>query len=115
MSDSSAVGSCVTFRCKWAREAGAELCAVLDEVRVVCIGRIPAGLIMQAIERGAGRVLVVGCPESDCRHHNGVKLARAQVRVARDLLHLLGLDPDRVQLVAGNESRTARSAAHPGE
>jgi coenzyme F420-reducing hydrogenase delta subunit len=115
MSDSSAVGSGVTFRCKWAREVGAEPCAGLDEVRLACIGRIPAGLIIQAIERGAGQVLVVGCPESDCRHHNGVKLARAQVRIARDLLHLLGLDQDRVQLVAGYESPAARSAAHPGE
>ena len=115
MTDSSAVGSSVTFRCKWAREVGAEPCAGIDEVRLACIGQIPAGLIMQTIERGAGQVLVVGCPESDCRHHNGVKLARAQVRIARDLLHLLGLDPDRVQLVAGSESRTARTVVHPGE
>ena len=113
MSAHSAVGTNVAFRCNWAREVEPAQHPELEVVRVACIGRIPAGLIMQAIERGAGQVLILGCPESECRHQNGVRLARAQVRIVRDLLHLLGLDPDRVRLVAGEECLTP-PAAHPG-
>jgi coenzyme F420-reducing hydrogenase delta subunit len=108
------VGTDIAFRCNWAREAEPTRHAELKLVRVACIGRIPAGLLLQAIEHGAGQVLVLGCPENECRHQNGVRLARAQVGIVRDLLHLLGLDPDRVRLVAGDESPTPRPAAHPG-
>jgi coenzyme F420-reducing hydrogenase delta subunit len=113
MSVHPAVGTSVAFRCNWARETEPARHPEVEVVRVACIGRIPAGLMMQAIERGAGRVLVLGCPENECRHQNGVRLARAQVRIARDLLHLLGLDPDRVWLVADAESPTPRSAERP--
>jgi coenzyme F420-reducing hydrogenase delta subunit len=114
MSVHSAVGTNVAFRCNWTRETEPARHPELEVVRVACIGRIPAGLIMQAIERGAGQVLVLGCPENECRHQNGVRLAQAQVRIVRDLLHLLGLDPDRVRLVAEDDSLMPRSAAHPG-
>jgi|GEM_PF-4571056 len=114
MSVHSVVGTDVAFRCNWARETEPARHPELEVVRVACIGRIPAGLILQAIERGAGQVLVLGCPENECRHQNGVRLARTQIRIVRDLLHLLGLDPDRVRLVAGDESLTPVTTAHPG-
>ena len=115
MSAHSVVGIDVAFCCNWAPEAEPTRHPELEVVRVACIGRIPAGLILQAIEHGAGQVLVLGCPETECRHQNGVRLAPAQVGIVRDLLHLLGLDPDRVRLVAGDESLAPGPVAHPGK
>jgi coenzyme F420-reducing hydrogenase delta subunit len=97
------VSGTVALRCNW---AAATLPGAHDGLRVtkvVCIGRVHAGLIMQAVEQGAGEVLVIGCPEDECRHQNGVRLARTQVQIAQNLLRLLGLDSCSIRLVAGTQ------------
>ena len=66
--------------------------------RLACAGGINAGMILEAVESGAGRVLVLACEQGSCRHQNGALLAEAQVRLARDLLAILGYDPGIVAL-----------------
>jgi coenzyme F420-reducing hydrogenase delta subunit len=88
----------VVFRCNWAKQPAAASAEKAKTVRVACVGRISAGLILRAIEAGASSVHVSGCSESECRHLNGVRLAQAQVGIARGLLHLLGQDPGRTCL-----------------
>lgn len=114
MSAHPVVGIDVAFRCNWARDAEPARRPGLEVIRVACIGRIPAGLILQILEHGAGQVLVLGCPETECRHQNGVRLARAQIGIVRDLLHLLGIDPGRVRMATGDESPAPIPAARPG-
>lgn len=104
MSITCAAGYPIAIRCKWAPVAEPQDRPGLRVVLVNCVGQIQAGTIMQAIEQGAGEVLVRGCPEDECRHQKGVRLAEAQVTSAQRLLHLLGLDSCRVRLVAGEEA-----------
>ncbi|UCG42476.1 MAG: hydrogenase iron-sulfur subunit [candidate division WOR-3 bacterium] len=66
--------------------------------RLACAGGINAGMLLEAVEDGAGRVLVLACGQDSCRHQNGATLAEAQVRLARDLLTTLGFDPGTVAL-----------------
>lgn len=70
----------------------------LGLTRLLCVGRVNAGMILKAFEDGAERVLVLGCDEPGCRHQNGPGLAIAQVGLAQELLRTLGLEPNRVNL-----------------
>jgi len=66
--------------------------------RLTCAGGINAGMILEAVEGGAGRVLVLACDQASCRHQNGATLAEEQVRLARELLTTLGFNPEMVVL-----------------
>ena len=70
----------------------------LGLTRLLCVGRVNAGMILKAFEDGAERVLVLGCDEPGCRHENGPGLAIEQVGLAQELLRTLGLGPNRVNL-----------------
>ncbi len=77
--------------------------------RLMCIGRVNAGMILEAVEKGAQKVLVLGCDESSCRHQNGAQLAFEQVQLARNLFHTLGLESNLVTLELVSRNGTSVS------
>jgi len=65
-------------------------------IRVMCIGRINQALILRAFEYGADGVILLECRDDDCRYGPGPEVGHENVRRVRKLLHLLGIDQERL-------------------
>ena len=73
-----------------------------DNVRIIpvpCAGRIDLVHILRAFEKGALRVLVMGCQEGACQHLTGNTRAKQRVEYAKSLLKEVGIDEDRIRMV----------------
>jgi coenzyme F420-reducing hydrogenase delta subunit/ferredoxin len=70
--------------------------AHVETVRLRCVGQLDAALLLDLVRDGAQRVLVAGCDSQRCRFGKGANLALEQVQIARNMLALLGQDPERV-------------------
>lgn len=79
-------------------------CAALPGWRVLeipCAGWIHMLTIERALRRGAGGVLVVGCPPGACHYREGMTWTEQRLAGARTpSLRLDKVDPERVRLVA---------------
>jgi len=96
----------VAFLCRWCSYAGADLAGVsrlsyppnVIPIRVNCSGRVTAGIVLRALERGADGVLIGGCHPGDCHYVSGNYKARRRIALLRRALEESGIDPRRVRL-----------------
>lgn len=65
---------------------------------VPCSGKIDAQYLFHALESGGRGVLVVTCPEGECRLSQGNYRARVRIHTVKRLLSEIGLEPERAQL-----------------
>lgn len=97
----------VAFLCNWCSYAGADLAgttrakhdADVRIIRVPCSGRVDAGFVLKAFERGADAVVVGGCHPGDCHYVSGNLNARRRFFLVRKLLDFLGIEEQRFQVV----------------
>lgn len=68
-------------------------------IRLTCTGSLEASQIIRAFEAGAQGVLVVGCPEENCRFKEGSDQAQRRVTEVRGMLEELGIAPERLEMV----------------
>lgn len=96
----------VAFLCRWCSYAGADLAGVsrmqyppnVIPMRVNCSGRVDAGAVMKALEKGADGVLIGGCHPGDCHYVSGNYKTRRRVILLKRALSEVGIDPRRVHL-----------------
>jgi len=96
----------VAFLCRWCSYAGADLAGVsrmqyppnVVPIRVNCSGRVDAGMVMKALEKGADAVLIGGCHPGDCHYVSGNYKTRRRVILLKKALSEVGIDPRRVHL-----------------
>ena len=96
----------VAFLCRWCSYAGADLAGVsrmtypdnIIPMRVNCSGRVNAGMVMAAFERGADGVLIGGCHPGDCHYVNGNYKTRRRVILLKRALAEVGIKPQRLHL-----------------
>ena len=96
----------LVFACEWSGHAAAELAgaqlrtypAGVRMIRLDCTGRLQAGFIMSAFERGAAGVLVMGCAPKLCHYERGNERAAAACAQAEDLTRMIGVHPSRLKL-----------------
>jgi F420-non-reducing hydrogenase iron-sulfur subunit len=103
----------VAFCCNWCTYAAADLAGTsrvhyppnVKIVRVMCSGMVSPIYILKAFEGGADGVLVAGCHHSDCHYIDGPVKCDATVDKLRKVLHVLGLEDERLrrELVAASE------------
>lgn len=97
----------VAYCCHYCAYAAADLAGVMRlhypaETRIVeipCTGRLDMLEVMHVFEHGADGVMVAGCLEGDCHFQSGNLNARRRVERVQDLLHKVGLERERVQMV----------------
>lgn len=97
----------VGFVCNWNALSAVDMAGVnrreypasVRLVKLLCLGRLHLGLILKAFELGADGILLLGCPERECQHGDGMGKAKELLRQARKILHLLGIDQRRLALV----------------
>lgn len=96
----------IAFCCNWCSYAGADLAGVsrfqytsnVRIIRVMCSARVEPTFILDALNYGADGVLVTGCHIGDCHYINGNERTRARIENTHKVLHVLGLEPDRLKL-----------------
>lgn len=96
----------VAFLCNWCSYAGADLAgtsriqypANVRIIRIPCTGRIDPIFVVRALLEGADGVLVSGCHPGECHYTSGNYYARRRFTVLRELLDLLGVEPERLTL-----------------
>ena len=103
----------VAFCCNWCTYAAADLAGTsrvhyppnVKIVRVMCSGMVNPIYILKAFEGGADGVLVAGCHQTDCHYIDGPVKCDATVDKLRKVLHVLGLEDERLrrELVAASE------------
>ena len=108
----------IAFACNWCSYAGADLAGVsriqyppsTRVIRVMCSGRISPMFILEALRGGADGVLVTGCHLGDCHYISGNEKAVLNVEMARSLITLLGIEPQRLRLEWISAAEGARFA-----
>ena len=96
----------VVFACNWdglsCIEAAAHegLCypASVRVVRVSCLSRIHAGLVLRTFELGADGVMLLGCQPGDCHYDIDAKCIDEEFGKVQGVLKLMGLGSDRLAL-----------------
>jgi len=95
------------FACNWdgwscietAANLGVCYPASVKVVRVSCLSRIHAGLILKAFEFGADGVMLLGCEPGRCHFGVDGEYIINEYEKARSILEMLGMRKDRVALV----------------
>jgi F420-non-reducing hydrogenase iron-sulfur subunit len=96
----------VVFACNWCSYAGADTAGTsriahspeFRVIRTMCSGRVNTTHVLQAFKMGADGVLVSGCHIGDCHYIFGNHWAIKQFDITKEMLRMLGLEPDRVRL-----------------
>lgn len=71
---------------------------------IPCSGRLEPLHLLRALEEFADAAYVITCPEGACRYFEGNLRARKRVGVAGDLIASIGLERERLGLVANEDS-----------
>jgi NADPH-dependent glutamate synthase beta subunit-like oxidoreductase/coenzyme F420-reducing hydrogenase delta subunit/NAD-dependent dihydropyrimidine dehydrogenase PreA subunit len=69
----------------------------VEVIHSMCTGRLNPGFIFQALESGADGVLITGCGSDDCHFDFGATQAQKTYTTVEKLLHMIGVDSQRVQ------------------
>ncbi len=96
----------IAFTCNWCAYSAADIAGIsrfhypanVRNIKVMCTGMIDPGYILRAFERGADGVLVAGCEIGDCHYISGNIKAKERVERLKKLLHILGLEDERLRL-----------------
>jgi F420-non-reducing hydrogenase iron-sulfur subunit len=110
----------VGFLCNWCSYRAADLAGTarmhyaptMRPIRVMCTARVEPEFVLKALREGADGVLIAGCHPGECHYVEGNLKALRRFTLLRLLLHQLGVEPERVQLVwaAASEGRQLAAA-----
>jgi len=64
----------------------------------MCSGMVDPIYILRAFERGADGVLVTGCKPADCHYISGNTRAEEMITRLKKVVHILGLEEERLKL-----------------
>ncbi|MBU2629705.1 MAG: hydrogenase iron-sulfur subunit, partial [Proteobacteria bacterium] len=80
------------------KDAGRDIPAEINMIRIPCTGRISKALLFKAFEMGADGVALAGCAPGTCRYGSGTQNAQKNTQACRDILDIMGLGCDRMRL-----------------
>ena len=92
-----------------ASDAAAGRPVSLKSVKLPCSGMVKDVFLLRAFEAGADAVLVLACPQGQCRYLEGNIRAKKRVEWVQGLLDQIGLDGRRLAIfnVPGGDSAAA--------
>ena len=97
----------LVFTCNWngwscietAINSGFKYPASVKVIKVSCLSRIHAGLMLQALDLGADGVMLLGCESGKCHFGSNSCYVTEEHERARNILKLLGIRKDKLILV----------------
>lgn len=67
-------------------------------VKLPCTGKVEIGLTLKCLENGCDSILVLGCPEDNCKYIRGSARAGKRMEMVRKRLAEIGLDANKVRM-----------------
>jgi len=112
----------VVFGCSWSTYPGFQTAQLAGEGEncdhrvfvTACTGRLTAAVVLDAFERGAWGVLLVGCPDDECEHGGNMR-AQARMEMLRDVLAHIGVAPERLQVAEASKKKPKVFSGHVRE
>ena len=102
----------VCFSCKFGWGYLADEAALAKEIDnwipIICTGKIDSTHIMEAFEKGADGVLILGCPEGDCHYQDGNYEVKKRVYLLRRMLESMGVEKGRVKIELSSDPEGRR-------
>lgn len=95
------VFSCIYCAYMAADTAGAlrqQYPANLKIIRLPCTGKVDAQYLLDAFEKGADGVYVVGCTLGNCHHERGNERGKARLEHTKKILAHVGIQPERLEM-----------------
>ena len=94
----------VVFACNWnahesLQEAAKQhltLPAGVRHLKVECLGQVGSAVILQAFEKGADGVMLIGCSPEECHYEFGSRRAEELFQEVRKLAGLLGFREEQL-------------------
>ena len=103
----------VAFCCNWCTYAAADLAGTsrvqypsnVFIARVMCSAMVSPEYVLRAFEDGADGVIVSGCKYTDCHYVDGPVKCDAMFAKLKRLVHILGLEDERLrrEMIATSE------------
>ena len=95
----------IGFLCNWCSYAGADLAGTsrikyppnIKSIRVMCSGRVDSVMVLEALKKGADGVLIAGCHPGDCHYQSGNYKTNRRIKLLKNLLADMGVEPERVR------------------
>lgn len=95
----------VGFLCNWCAYAGADLAGTsrlpyppnLRTIRVMCSGKVNPLWVLRCFQQGADGVFIGGCHPGECHYREGNYYNRRRLKLLRNLLEYVGINPKRLQ------------------
>jgi F420-non-reducing hydrogenase iron-sulfur subunit len=104
----------VCFSCKFSWGYLTDEAVLSKEVEnwipIICTGKIDTTYMMEAFEKGADGILILGCPEGDCHYQDGNYEAKKRVYLLRRMLESMGIEGERVRIVLSSDPEGHRIA-----
>jgi coenzyme F420-reducing hydrogenase delta subunit/Pyruvate/2-oxoacid:ferredoxin oxidoreductase delta subunit len=69
--------------------------SAVEFIGLPCAGKLDTDVLLKALTAGGDGVLVLACPEENCRSLQGNSYARRRLEEAREYLEEAGMDPER--------------------
>ncbi|RKY84191.1 methyl-viologen-reducing hydrogenase subunit delta, partial [candidate division KSB1 bacterium] len=96
----------IAFCCNWCSYAGADGAGVariqmrpyFRIIRTMCSSRISPELILEAFQKGAWGVLVLGCHPGDCHYKSGNYKTLRRINLLKRVLKQFGIEEQRLRL-----------------
>ena len=118
MAEESFEPEIIAFTCTWCGYPSANLAGVnkieyppnVKIIRVMCSGSVESAIIMDAFERGADGVIIIGCLMDNCHYVTGNKRAQERIDAMKELFDILGLDSRRLRTEWINASERTKFA-----
>jgi len=102
----------VCFSCKFGWGYLADEVALSKEIEnwipIICTGKIDTTHIMDAFEKGADGILILGCPEGDCHYQDGNYEVKKRVYILRSILESMGIEKERVKIELSSDPEGRR-------
>ena len=95
----------IGFLCNWCAYAGADLAGMsrlaypphLRVIRVMCSGKVNPLWVLRCFQQGADGVFIGGCHPGECHYQEGNYYNRRRLKLIRNLLEYIGINPKRLQ------------------
>ncbi|TRO55134.1 hydrogenase iron-sulfur subunit, partial [Candidatus Bathyarchaeota archaeon] len=109
----------LVMACRWCSYAAADLAGIMrlkypTNTRILlvpCTGRVDFKHIFEAFEKGADGVVIAGCLKEQCHYIDGNLIAEKRVDNAKKTLKVLGLDPERLEMIFNSAGMPREFAA----
>jgi F420-non-reducing hydrogenase iron-sulfur subunit len=104
----------ICFSCKFSwgylTDESALSKAIENWIPIICTGKIDTTYMMEAFEKGADGILILGCPEGNCHYQDGNYEAKKRVYLLRRMLESMGIEGERVRIVLSSDPEGRRIA-----